>query len=419
MTTLITNISSLVTVNANGKRFKAGSEMADIGEIKNGAMIFDKEIEWLGIVEELKPLISNNTFKPNKIVDAKGKTVLPGFVDSHTHIVFGGNRSHEFGRRLQGVTYQQIAEEGGGILTTVKGTREASFEELVESGKQIALNAIKHGTTAFEMKSGYGLSTESELKLLKAIKKLKSELPVHISSTFLGAHDFPPEYRNNHTGYIDLICNEMLPAVREQNLAEFCDAFIDKGYYSLEEGERILKTGLEHDLKLKVHCDELADFGSTRLACKLGAVSADHLLFVSDDRIKSLKESGTVASLLPGTAYFIRMPYAPARKLIDNGCIVALATDCNPGSCFTENMQTILSLAVINMNMSAEEAITAATLNGAAAICQSDKMGSLEVGKLANFILLDTPTYTDLFYHFGINHVEETWVNGQLLIVNC
>ncbi len=418
MTTLITNISSLVTVNANGKKQKAGSDMSDIGEIKNGAMIFDKEIKWVGTVNELKPLISNNTFTPNKIIDAKGKTILPGFVDSHTHIVFGGNRSHEFARRLRGVSYQQIAEEGGGILTTVKGTREANIEELVVSGKRIALNAIKHGTTAFEMKSGYGLSTESELKLLRAIKQLKSELPVHISSTFLGAHDFPPEYRNNHNAYIDLICKEMLPAVKEENLAEFCDAFIDKGYYTLEEGEKVLRAGLDNGLKLKVHCDELADFGSTQLACKLGAVSADHLLFVSDEGINALKESGTVATLLPGTAYFIRLPYAPARKLIDTGCIVALSTDCNPGSCFTENMQTILSLAVINMNMSAEEAITASTLNGAAAICQSDKMGSLEVGKLANFIILDTHTYTDLFYHFGINHVEETWVNGQLLIVN-
>jgi imidazolonepropionase len=416
MTTIITNISSLVTVNSDGKKHKAGREMQNIGEIQNGAMIFDKEIKWVGTVEQLKQQISQGLITPTKIIDAKGKTVLPGFVDSHTHIVFGGNRSLEFARRLRGVTYQQIAEEGGGILTTVKGTREATIEELVETGRKIALNAIKHGTTAFEMKSGYGLSTESEIKLLEAIKQLRNELPVHISSTFLGAHDFPPEFRNNHDGYIDLICNEMIPLVKEKKLAEFCDAFIDKGYYSLEEGERVLKSGLEHGLKLKVHCDELADFGSTKLATNLGAVSADHLLFVSDEGINALKQSGTVATLLPGTAYFIRMPYAPARKLIDSGCIVALATDCNPGSCFTENMQMILSFAVINMNMSAEEALTAATLNGAAAICQSDKMGSLEVGKLANFIIADVPSYTDLFYHFGINHVEETWVNGARLV---
>ena len=416
MTTLITNISSLVTVNAAGKNFKSGSDMQDIGEIKNGAMIFDRKIKWIGSVEQVMSSISNSNFTPDNIIDAKGKTVLPGFVDSHTHIVFGGNRSSEFARRLKGVSYKRIAEEGGGILTTVRGTRDASVHELVETGKRLAGNAMKNGTTALEIKSGYGLSLESEIKLLKSIKILKSGLPVHISPTFLGAHDFPPEFRNKHHDYINLICNDMIPAVVEQGLAEFCDAFIDEGYFTLEEGERVLKAGLENGLKLKVHCDELAGFGSTNLAAKLGAVSADHLLFVSDDGIAALKKSGTVATLLPGTAYNIRLPYAPARKLIDRGCIVALATDCNPGSCFTENMQVILSLAVTNMNMSAEEAITAATLNGAAALCQSEQMGSLEIGKLANFIIADVTSYTDLFYHFGINHVEQTWVNGSRVI---
>jgi len=413
MKTLITNIGSLVTVDAKGKKFKAGDEMQNIGEIKNAAMFFDSKILWIGTTTDAKSQINDGLIIPEKIIDAQGKTILPGFVDSHTHIVFGGNRSKEFAQRLRGATYQEIAAEGGGILTTVKGTRESSTDELVNSGKKIINNAIKHGTTAFEIKSGYGLSTDSELKMLNAIQKLKNELTVHICSTFLGAHDFPTEYRNNHDAYIDLICNEMLPVVREQNLAEFCDAFIDKGYYSLKEGERVLRAGLDNGLKLKVHCDELADFGSTLLAAKMGAVSADHLLFVSDEGINALKQSETVATFLPGTAYFIRMPYAPARKLIENGCIVALSTDCNPGSCFTENMQTILSLAVINMNMSAEEAICAATLNGAAAICQSDVMGSLEVGKLANFIVADVSSYTDIFYHFGINHIVETWVNGQ------
>lgn len=413
MTKIITNISSLVTVNTKGENCKAGNKMRDIGEIKNASMIFDKEIKWIGTNQELKEIIIQKNIIPDEIIDVKGKTILPGFVDSHTHIVFGGNRSAEFAKRLRGYTYQQIADEGGGILTTVKGTRESSIEELVDSGKKLVLTAIRHGTTAFEVKSGYGLSTESELKLLQAIKILKAELPVHISSTFLGAHDFPPEYKNDHNSYIELICNEMLPAVKEQNLAEFCDAFIDEGYYSLQEGEKVLRAGLDNGLKLKVHCDELADFGATKLACKLGAVSADHLLFVSDDGINALKKSGTVATLLPGTAYFIRMPYAPARKLIDNGCIVALATDCNPGSCFTENLQSILSLAAINMKMSAEEVISAATINGAAAICQSDKMGSLEIGKLANFIIADVPNYVDLVYHFGINHIEQTWINGK------
>ncbi|MFC2130799.1 imidazolonepropionase [Bacteroidota bacterium] len=416
MKTLITNISSLVTVNANGAKFKAGKDMQNIGEIRNAAMLFDEKIEWVGTVEEAKAQIEKGKIKPGQIINAKGKTVLPGFVDSHTHIVFGGNRSHEFARRLRGVTYQQIASEDGGILTTMKGTREASIGQLAGTGRDLALSALNHGTTALEIKSGYGLTVEGELKQLMAIKKLKEELPMHISSTFLGAHDFPPEYKDNHQKYIDIIINEMLPRVKDGKLAEYCDAFIDKGYYTLEEGRQVLQAGLDNGLKLKVHCDELADFGSSQLAASLGAISADHLLFISDEGIDALIKSGTVATLLPGTAYFIRMPYAPARTMIEKGAIVALSTDCNPGSSFTENMQTILSLAVNNMNMTAEEAITAATLNGAHAIEQSDKMGSLEVGKLANFIIADVESYTDLFYHFGLNHVEQVWVNGKQIV---
>ncbi|MDQ1265596.1 MAG: imidazolonepropionase [Bacteroidota bacterium] len=413
MKTLIKNISSLVTVNANGKLYKAGADMQEIGEVRNGAMLFTDKIEWLGTNAEAEKLIAEGLHIPDKVLDMSSKTILPGFVDSHTHIVFGGNRSNEFARRLRGATYQEIAAEGGGILTTVKGTRDASIEQLVFSGLQLAKSAIKHGTTALEIKSGYGLSLDAEIKQLEAIRILKNELPIHIKSTFLGAHDFPPEYKDRHAGYVELLCNEMIPEIARRSLAEYCDAFIDKGYYTLEEGEKILKSGLANGLKLKVHCDELADFGSSSLAASLGAVSADHLLFISDAGIEDLINSGTVAALLPGTAYFIRMPYAPARKLIDRGAIAALATDCNPGSCFTENMQLILSLAVINMQMTAEEAISAATLNGARAIGISDKTGSLEIGKSADFIIADIPSYTDLFYHFGINHIEQTWVCGE------
>ncbi|MBZ0100070.1 MAG: imidazolonepropionase, partial [Taibaiella sp.] len=337
------NIDSLVTVASNGKRGKFGEEMQDIGEIRNGAMLFDETIEWVGTSAEAIDLLGKKLIIPNKIIDCKGKTVLPGFVDSHTHIVFAGNRSGEFGRRLRGATYKEIAAEGGGILTTMKATRNATIEELAAQGKTLALNAMRHGTTAIEIKSGYGLTLEAELKQLRAIKMLQTELPIHIASTFLGAHDFPPEYRDNPEKYIDIICNEMLPAVAEENLAEFCDAFIDEGYYTLAQGRRVLEAGLKYGLKLKVHCDELASFGAAELAAELGAVSADHLLFVSDAGIEAMKRGGTIAALLPGTAYFIRLPYAPARKIIDSGCAVTLSTDCNPGSCFTENMQLILS----------------------------------------------------------------------------
>lgn len=411
--TLIKNISSLVTVDAKGKLEKTGTDMQNIGEIQNGAIVFNDTVQWVGTSEEADKLIADGTYKPETTIDAKGKTVMPGFVDSHTHDVFAGNRSGEFARRLRGATYQEIAAEGGGILRTMTATQAATIEQLAAKGEYLVKSAIKYGTTAVEIKSGYGLTLESELNQLKAIKLLQEKLPLHISSTFLGAHDFPPQYKNDHDKYIDILINEMIPAVKEQNLAEYCDVFMDVGYYSLAEGERVLQAGLDAGMKIRAHCDELADTGSAALAARMGAVSADHLLFVSDSSIDAMKEAGTVATLLPGTAYFIRMPYAPARKIIDSGTICALATDTNPGSCYTENMQFILSLAVINMGMTAEEAISAATINGARALNQSHKMGSLEVGKQANLTISNCDSYTDLFYHFGINPIESTWINGK------
>jgi len=410
---LLKNISSLVTVNANGDLYKIKEKMNEIGEIKNASLLFSDKIEWIGNSNQINKIILKYNLNDSDIIDASNKTIMPGFVDSHSHIVFAGNRTNEFARRLRGATYQEIAEEGGGIQTTVKATRAASIEELYENGKKLALSAIKYGTTAIEIKSGYSLTLEGELNQLRAIKLLSEELPIDITSTFLGAHDFPIEYKNNHSKYIDIICNEMIPQIAEEGLAKYCDAFIDKGYYTIEEGRKVLECGLKHGLKSKIHCDELADVSATKLAAELGAISADHLLCVSNENIKAIAESGTVAGLLPGTAYFIRMPYAPARKIINEGVITAIATDCNPGSSFTENMQTILSLSVINMGMTAEEAIVASTLNAAHSIEKSNRMGSLELGKDANFIILDTPNYSDLFYHFGINHVEETWIFGK------
>jgi imidazolonepropionase len=404
MQTLFTNISSLVTVNSNGSLKKCGKEMSDIAEIKDGALLFDENLIWIGTTTEAEQSLASGKIKPDRIINMKGKTVLPGFVDSHTHIVFAGDRSNEFAKRLRGATYQEISAEGGGILATVNAVRKASIDELVEN--------------AMEIKSGYGLDLKNEIKMLEAIKKLKGMLPITIKATFLGAHDFPPEYKDNREKYVALICNEMLPAVAEQKLADYCDAFVDKGYYTIEQGERIFRTATDLGLKLKVHADELADVSAASLAARMGAVSADHLLFISDKGIADMKKSGTIATLLPGTAYIIRMPYAPALKMIEQGLAVALATDCNPGSCFTENIQMILSLAVINMKMTAEESITAATLNGAAALELSDRMGSLEPGKEANLIICNSPSYTDIFYHFGVNHVSEVWVRGIKVITN-
>ncbi|MCX6156297.1 MAG: imidazolonepropionase [Candidatus Kapabacteria bacterium] len=418
MLTLIKNISSLATCSANGELFKTGSQMQNVGEIKNAAILFDSKIRWIGLNQEYKNILSGSNIKEFRSIDAANKAVIPGFIDSHTHLVFGGNRSDEFAKRMRGATYREIAEQGGGIQHTVRETRAASEEQLFASAEKLINNAIKHGTTAFETKSGYGLDTKTELKILRVIKKLRKEKKLQISSTFLGAHDFPPEYSGRRDEYIDLICEEMLPQVVEHGLAEFCDAFVDQGYYTIEQGEKIFQGATDLGLKLKVHADELACVNGAELAARMGAVSADHLLFISDSGIENMKKSGTIATFLPGTAYFIRLPYAPARKILKNGNIVALATDCNPGSCFTENMQQILSLATLNMNMTAEEALNAATINAAAAICKSDSMGSLEVGKDANFLVLDGASYTDIFYHFGVNHVSQTWINGELAMVN-
>ncbi len=416
MATLIKNISSLVTINADGKPYKLSEEMSNIGEIQNGAIIFQEKILFVGTTDDALRFIFNNNIQIQHTIDALGKTVLPGFVDSHTHFVFAGNRSSEFARRLRGVTYQQIAKEGGGILTTMKATREASLNQLVESGMKLANSALQYGTTTVEIKSGYGLSLDSEIRQLEAIAVLKKTAHQKIVSTFLGAHDFPPEYANNRDAYVDLICNEMLPLVAQKKLASFCDAFVDEGYYTTEQGRKIFSHAKELGLKIKAHADELANVAAAELAAELGAISADHLLFISDSGIEALKNAGTVATLLPGTAYFTRLPYAPARKLIESGAIVALATDCNPGSCFTENMQMILSLAVINMKMTAEEALTAATLNAAAALCLSSQVGSLEVGKQADLLIANVSSYTDLFYHFGINHIQSVFVNGKKVV---
>lgn len=415
---LLIHIAQLLTLPSGNAEYKCGSDMGELGTLRDAALLVDDatgRIEWLGTTNEA--LAIYHTQLPEfKILDCSDKCVMPGFIDSHTHIVFAGNRSAEFARRLQGVSYQQIASEGGGILSTMRATRSATVEELYENGKRLALSALRHGTTSIEIKSGYGLSLEAELNQLRAIKLLREELPLRISATFLGAHDFPPEYHERRDEYVDLIVNEMIPRVADEGLADFCDVFADTGYYTLPQSKRVLKAAAQAGMKLKVHADELTPFGAAELAASLGAVSADHLLFISPKGIEDMKAAGTVATLLPGTAYTLRLPYAPARSMIDAGAIVALATDCNPGSCYMENMQVVLSLACMNMRMSIEEAITAATLHGARALCTAETTGSLEIGKMADFLVLDTPNYSDLVYHFGVNHVEQVWIGGQKVV---
>lgn len=419
ITTLLTNISSLVTMNADGATVKSGADMQNIGVIEQGALFTeDSRIKWVGSAAEAAQKLENLECIADEIIDCSGKTVLPGFVDSHTHMVFAGNRSDEFARRLRGTTYQEIAAEGGGILKTMRSVRDSSVEELAATASHLVISAMKHGTTTVEIKSGYGLDLESELKQLRAIRMAQRELPVRIIATFLGAHDVPPEYRHDRNRYIDILCEEMIPAVADEELADFCDVFTDTGYYTVEETERILETARTAGMKLKIHADELSHVGAAELAGKLRCASADHLLHISDAGIASMRDAGSIGTLLPGTAYFLGLPYAPARRMISEGMAIALATDCNPGSCFTENMQLILSLACTQMRMTMEEALCAATLNGAAALGVADTFGSLEPGKEANFLIAGTASYTDLMYHFGVNHIREVWVRGRREIVN-
>lgn len=404
MLNVLTNISSLVTVRSSGALTRTGAEMQDIGEIRNGALVHDgSTILWVGQASALPPTYLDGS----TVTDCTGKTVMPGFVDSHTHMVFAGSRAHEFARRLAGASYAEIAAEGGGILTTMKAVRNASVEELASVGRKLVESAVRHGSTTIEIKSGYGLDLASELRLLEAAGRLKQEGNAHIHVTFLGAHAVPPEWKHDPEGYVDLVINEMLPAVAEQGIAEFCDVFTDKGFFTREQSTRILMAAREHGLKLKVHADEIALVGASGMAAELGCISADHLEHSTINEIQQLRDAGVVCTLLPGTAYTLRLPFPDARMMIEQGAIVALATDCNPGSCFTENMQTILSLACINMRMSIEEAITAATINGAAALGISHITGSLEVGKRADVVIYDVPSYHDVVYHFGTNKVNQ------------
>ncbi len=409
--TAFENISTLITVSSEEGR-KSGKEMNEIGCISDAAILFDEKIRWIGSTEELRDKIKSGELAPEKVISQKGKTIMPGFVDSHTHIVFAGSRANEYARRLQGVSYQQIAAEGGGILSTMRAVRSASIEELAEIGLKYARSAMRYGTTTIEIKSGYGLSFESEMNQLRAIQLMKKEIPMTIVSTFLGAHDIPPEYKENREEYIDILCNEMIPYVAENNLADFCDIFTDTGYYTVEETEKILNTAKEVGMKVKIHADELTPVAAAECAARLNAVSADHLLCISEEGMKQMAEKAVIGTLLPGTAYNLRLPYAPARTMIENNMAIALATDCNPGSCLSENMQMMISLACTNMRMTVEEAISASTINGAAALALEQK-GQIAVDKDADMIILSTDEYANIAYHFGINHAENVWIKGQ------
>ena len=349
-------------------------------------------------------------------VDGKNLMAFPGFVDPHTHPVFYKTREEEFQMRIQGKSYEEIAAAGGGIRNSVRAFREASFEQIAKLTYHRILKFLEYGTTTIEAKSGYGLSLEDELKALKILKKLSQLIPITIVPTFLGAHEIPDEYRNNREKYIEILIKEMIPAVADEKLAVFCDVFCEKDVFTVEESERILLAAKDHGLVPKLHADELHYTGGAELAARVKAISADHLLMISEKGIAAMKEAGVIPVLLPGTAFFLgKKEYAPARKMIESGLPVALATDFNPGSSMTQNMQLILSIAAINMKMVPGEVLGAATVNGARAIGMEKEAGSIEVGKKADIILLDIPDYQYLPYHYGINHVKTVIRHGQVV----
>ena len=349
-------------------------------------------------------------------IDCKGKMVTSGFVDPHTHPVFYNKRDSEYKMRLGGSSYEEIAKYGGGILSSVNGVRKASEDELVERLESRLDRFIENGTTTIEAKSGYGLNIESELKSLSVIDKLNRTHAIDMVPTFMGAHAFPNEFKNDHQGYVELICKEMIPAVSEQGIAKFNDVFCEKNYFSINESRQILESGIQYGLKPRMHADEFVDSGAAELAGKIGALSADHLMAVSDQGIKALAENNVIATLLPGTTFFLgKNNYAPARKLIDAGITIALATDFNPGSSHIQSMPFIISLACLFLGLTVEEAFTAATYNAAKTLGLHNEIGSVELGKKADLIIWDLDSLIDIPYYISNHPIQKVLKNGEVV----
>lgn len=348
------------------------------------------------------------------LVNLRHQIVVPGFVDPHTHPVFWKTREDEFEMRLQGKSYEEIASAGGGINNSVRALRKASQEELLAVSLKRVKTFMKYGITTIEAKSGYGLSFEDEIKSLRVIQTMNNILPIDLVPTFLGAHEVPDEYKNNREKYIDIVIHEMIPYVAEEKLAEFCDVFCEEGVYSVAESERILQAAADNGLKTRVHADELNPLGGAEMAARAGAVTADHLLQISDQGIADMKKAGVIPILLPGTAFFLqKTQYAPARKMIEAGLPVALATDYNPGSSYTQNIQFIMALACLNMEMMPSEVFHAVTINSARSLLRDADIGTLEAGKYADFAVLDIPDYRHIVYNYAVNHVSQVYKHGK------
>ena len=411
MKILITNIQELLQIREATIRKVSGAEMALLPSIKNAYLLIENDL-----ISDFGTMNDCPKTNAEVIIDATGKVVLPTWCDSHTHIVYAGNRVQEFVDRINGLSYEEIANRGGGILNSAKKLNETSAEEIYNQSKLRLEEVMQQGTGAVEIKSGYGLTVEGELKMLRVIKKLSQNYPITIKATFLGAHAFPTEFKENHSGYIDLIINEMLPKIAVENLAHFIDVFCETGYFSVKETERIIKAGKEFGLPAKIHVNQFNAIEGIAACVKHNALSVDHLEVVTDDDIEALKNSNTMPVALPSCSYFISIPYTPARKMIAAGLPLALATDFNPGTTPSGNMNFVVATACIKMKMTPEEVINAATINGAYAMGISETHGSITVGKKANVIISkEVNSFYQLPYAFGTNLIEQVIIDGKLI----
>jgi imidazolonepropionase len=409
---LIVNADELLTLADGSQKPRTGKEMHELGIIRDGAVVVrEGRIVAVGKTQDI-----TKAFKAENVISAKGKIALPGFVDPHTHLVFAGSREDEFQMRVEGVSYSEMFSSGDGILKTVKETRRARIEKLVDLGLERLDAMLAHGTTTLEAKSGYGLTVEDELKILSAARRLNQLHCANVVSTFLGAHTVPPEFRRSPEEYVALIIGEMIPKVAEKGLAEFCDAFCERGTFNLEQAKRVLVNGKKYGLKPKLHADEMSMLGGAEIAADIGAVSAEHLVFSSVEGVKAMAEKGVIAVLLPAAAFSLMMNrYANARLMIDSGVPVALGTDFSPQS-WVENQQLVIAMACHFMRMTPAEAVTATTINAAYAVNRASEVGSLEIGKRADIIILNAPNHRFLGYRFGVNLIDKVIKNGRLVV---
>lgn len=412
MKLLLINIKELLQVRENPPQKVSGEEMKELPTLKNAWLLVKH-----GLIHDYGPMENIKHFEGFKTIDCKGKIVLPAWCDSHSHLVYAGNREQEFVDRIHGLTYQEIAEKGGGIVNSAKKLQETTADDLYHQSIKRLEEVMAMGTGAIEIKSGYGLTVEAELKMLRVAKKLETHFPITIKTTFLGAHAVPSEYKNNKDGYIDLICNEMLPKVAEEKLADYVDVFCEEGYFSIEDTERILSEAKKYNLIPKIHVNQFNAFGGVALGVKHKALSVDHLEVVTEEDITVLKNSETMPVALPSCSFFLGIPYTPGRKLIDAGLPLALATDYNPGSTPSGNMNFVVSTACIKMKLTPEEAINAATINGAYAMGLSDTHGTITQGKVANLIITKKiPSYGFLPYAFGSNSIDQVIIDGKQML---